>query len=115
MNAHAVSLRRRAFALALLLGSLAGCQLAGVPVAPPDVEPALISFASDEGLARLARAGAKVNFPRLANQYEAQLNGAFCGPTSAAIVLNTVRNRSADLPRDHILGRICRVLSRTVP
>ena len=101
MNARTVSLRRRAFAFALMLGTLAGCQSAGVRVAPPDVEPALVAFASDEGLARLARAGAKVNFPRLANQYEAQLNGAFCGPTTAAIVLNAVRNRSSDLPRDH--------------
>ena len=50
---------------------------------------------------RLAHAGAKVDFAPLANQYEAQLNRAFCGPASAAIVLNTVRNRSADLPRDH--------------
>jgi hypothetical protein len=25
---------------------------------------------------------------------------AFCGPTSAAIVLNAIRGRSADLPRD---------------
>ena len=61
----------------------------------------LVAFASDEGLARLARAKAKADFPLLANQFEAQLNGAFCGPTSAAIVLNTVRNRSPELPRDH--------------
>jgi hypothetical protein len=37
----------------------------------------------------------------LANQFEADSNGAFCGPTSAAIVLNAVRGRSPDLPRDH--------------
>ena len=58
-------------------------------------------FASDEGVARLGRSGAKVDFAPLANQFEAQYNGAFCGPTSAAIVLNTLYSRSADLPRDH--------------
>lgn len=64
-------------------------------------ESSLVPFASDEGLARLGRSGAKVDFAPLANQFEAQYNGAFCGPTSAAIVLNTLYSRSADLPRDH--------------
>lgn len=63
--------------------------------------PALVPFASEEGVARLGRASAKANFAPLANQFEAQYNGAFCGPTSAAIVLNAVRNLSAELPRDH--------------
>lgn len=63
--------------------------------------PALVPFASDEGVARLAHSGAKVDFAALANQFEAQYNGAFCGPTSAAIVLNTVNSRSPDLQRDH--------------
>lgn len=61
---------------------------------------ALVAFASDEGLARLGRSGAKGDFAALANQFEAQYNGAFCGPTSAAIVLNAVNSRSADLTRD---------------
>ena len=60
----------------------------------------LVPFSSDEGLARLDRSTAKVDFPALANQFEAQSNAAFCGPTSAAIVLNAIRGRSADLPRD---------------
>ena len=62
---------------------------------------ALVAFNSDEGLARLARAPAKVDFPALANQFEAQSNIAFCGPTTAAIVLNAMRSGSSDLPRDH--------------
>ena len=62
---------------------------------------ALVPFASDEGLARLGRSRAKVDFAALANQFEAQYNSVFCGPTSAAIVLNAVYGRSADLPRDH--------------
>ena len=60
----------------------------------------LVAFASDDGLARLARSPAKVDFPALANQFEAQINTMFCGPTTAAIVLNAVRARSSDLPRD---------------
>ncbi|MES3013065.1 MAG: phytochelatin synthase family protein [Pseudomonadota bacterium] len=103
-NAPAVVLRRRALGIALLLGMLAGCQAPAPRPAPPVAAPALVAFASEEGLARLSRAGAKVDFAPLANQFEAQLNGAFCGPTSAAIVLNAVRGRSADLPRDH--GRL---------
>jgi hypothetical protein len=55
---------------------------------------------TDEGRARLARTTAKVDFPALANQFEAQSNVAFCGPTTAAIVLNAVRSGSRDLPRD---------------
>ena len=93
---------------ALLLGSLLGCQSPTLPnVAPAAAsaaEPGLVAFASEEGLARLSRAAAKIDFPPLANQFEAQLNGAFCGPTSAAIVLNAIRDRSPDLPRDH--GRL---------
>lgn len=62
--------------------------------------PALIEFASDEGLARLSRAQAKSDFAALANHFEPQSNAAFCGPTSAAIVLNALRGRDKSLPRD---------------
>jgi hypothetical protein len=68
--------------------------------APATISQELVPFSSDEGLTRLARSTAKVDFPDLTNQFEAESNGAFCGPTSAAIVLNAVRGRSADLPRD---------------
>jgi hypothetical protein len=68
--------------------------------APASVVQELVPFASDEGLARLARSNAKVDFPMLSNQFEPQSNGAFCGPTSAAIVLNAARGRDAGLPRD---------------
>jgi len=74
-------------------------------VAPVSTEAkapaALVPFASEEGLARLARSGASADFAALANQFEAQYNGAFCGPTSAAIVLNATHSRGAGLPRDH--------------
>ncbi len=86
-----------AFALAAALVSQAP---AADTAAAPSTLPGLVAFTSDDGLARLARAVGKVDFPALANQFEAQSNAAFCGPTTAAIVLNTVRGRSRDLPRD---------------
>ena len=90
-------------AAALLTAAVVGCQSA--PPSPPTapLSPAsaeLVAFATDEGLARLARSGAKADFAALANQFEAQFNSIFCGPTSAAIVLNTVHVRSPELPRD---------------
>lgn len=86
---------------------LSACATHGAATSPATTSveskasPALVPFASDEGLARLGRSGAKVDFAALTNQFEAQYNGTFCGPTSAAIVLNAVHSRSADLPRDH--------------
>lgn len=101
-----VSIRKVAFALLITAALLPACAThdAGRRTsadATLNAAPGLVPFASDEGMARLARASAKADFARLANQFEAQYNGAFCGPTSAAIVLNAVRSRSADLPRDH--------------
>jgi hypothetical protein len=86
--------------LAILLATtLATATLARDEV-PRDVAQGLVAFSSDDGIARFARAGAKVDFPALANQFEAQYNSMFCGPATAAIVLNAVRGRSPDLPRD---------------
>ena len=68
--------------------------------AAPVPAPALLAFASEEGLSRLSRAAAKADFATLANQFEAQSNAAFCGPTTAAIVLNALVGASMDLPRD---------------
>ena len=86
----------------LLLARLAiAVLLAAASLAPAlAADPALVAFNSDEGITRLARAKARPDFAGLANQFEAQSNIAFCGPTTAAIVLNTVRSGSADLPRD---------------
>lgn len=75
--------------------------LGAVTSVEQDTSSTLVPFASDEGLARLARSDSRVDFPALANQFEPQYNGAFCGPASAAIVLNTVYSRSEELPRDH--------------
>jgi hypothetical protein len=67
---------------------------------PAEISLGLVPFSSDEGLARLARSDAKVNFPALANQFEPEYNQAFCGPASTSMVLNAARSGAADLPRD---------------
>jgi hypothetical protein len=87
-------------ALALFLATVQLSATFARDAPPTSVVQELVPFSSDEGLARLDRSTAKVDFPALANQFESQYNPAFCGPTSAAIVLNAVRGRSADLPRD---------------
>lgn len=61
----------------------------------------LISFDSEESMKRLSNSKAKVDFFSLANQFEAQSNALFCGPTSAAIILNAIRsNKKSILPKD---------------
>ena len=92
-------------ALGVVVSAVLGCQSALPPVADAvGSAPGLVAFASEEGLMRLSRTSDKVDFPPLANQFEAQFHAFFCGPTSAAIVLNAIRNRSTNLPRDH--GRL---------
>lgn len=90
------------FRIALAL-SLATLQIPGafaLDESPASIVQELLPFSSEEGLARLTRSTATVDFPELANQFEAESNAAFCGPASAAIVLNAVKGRSTDLPRD---------------
>ena len=65
----------------------------------------LVPFASEESMARLDRATAKVDFFTLANHFESQQNGAMCGPTTAVIVLNALRvdNTAIEKPVDPTL------------
>jgi Phytochelatin synthase len=90
-------LTRLALALLLAAAHLPAFALDNPPAAATQ---ALVPFASDEGLARLARSNARVDFPLLANQYEEELDATFCGPASAAMVLNAVNARSGNLPKD---------------
>lgn len=94
---------RRLPALLVLLGGLS-CGLGGHGSAPrPDAAPpALVAFADPESMVRLGRSRHKVDFFRLANQFEGQTNKAFCGPTTAAIVLNALRagNDRIEKPED---------------
>jgi hypothetical protein len=73
------------------------------PTAPP--ADALVPFASAESEKRLARAAAKVDFFRLANNFEGQQNMGYCGPASATIVLNTLRadDKTITKPKDQAL------------
>lgn len=95
-----MSLLTRLVLAAFLATSLASQTLAQDKASLSVVRQGLVAFNSDEGMARLARAAAKADFPALANQFEAQSNAAFCGPTTVAIVLNALHGRSRDLPRD---------------
>lgn len=94
---HALYLSRRLW-VATLSALLIAPHTLVCAESPPAV--ALVEFASDEGLLRLARSTAKVDFATLANQFEPQSNIAFCGPTTAAMVLNAMRARTSGLPRD---------------
>jgi len=88
------------FAVALFLALTPPPAAHALESSQAEISLGLVPFSSDEGLARLARSDAKVNFPVLANQFEAEYNQAFCGPASTAMVLNAVRDGAADLPRD---------------
>lgn len=74
---------------------------------------ALVPFASAEGMDRLARSNAKTDFAPLANQFEAQATIAFCGPTTAAIVLNAMAPQGVEAPRDR--SRLLPADSRYLP
>lgn len=51
----------------------------------------LVRWSTADGVKRLSDSQHKVDFFKLANQYQAQQNKIACGPTSAAIVLNALR------------------------
>jgi hypothetical protein len=85
-------------------GFIASC-VSGRYEPPATQSPGLVSFASEEGMVRLARSTARADFPALANQFEAQYNTVFCGPATAAIVLNALVGRSDETPRDRIRFR----------
>jgi hypothetical protein len=86
--------------LALFLAGAPAPAAMALQISTAEIAHGLVAFDSDEGMARLARSDAKVNFPALANQFVAEYNGAFCGPASASIVLNATRSGKDDLPHD---------------
>jgi Phytochelatin synthase len=95
----------RLLSLALLAATLAAPARADVlpfshPKAPPPAPAGeLVPFASPESEKRLDRTPAKVDFFRLANNFESQQNAGYCGPTSATIVLNTLRADNTTIPK----------------
>jgi hypothetical protein len=77
-----------AFCLAVSLAPLASAR-----------DAALLSFDSEAGMARLARADARADFATLANHFEPQVNGVFCGPATAAILLNALYIQGSEQQR----------------
>jgi len=67
----------------------------------------VLSWNTPEGIERLSSSKHKVDFFKLANNFESQSNRLFCGPTSSAIVLNALRVRNPDfeMPQDKSLLR----------
>jgi len=84
-------------ALALVLAAAPFPAALALDNPPAAASHDLVPFASEEGLARLDHSSARVDFPVLANQYEEEWNGAFCGPASAAMVLNSRTRREPGL------------------
>ena len=82
------------------LAALVSLALIAPAMADDPATPALLPFNSSAGMARLAHASGTADFPALANQFEPQSNRAFCGPTTAAIVLNAIHAGRGDAPRD---------------
>ena len=62
----------------------------------------VVAWGSQEGVERLSSSLHKVDFFKLVNNFAPQTNKIFCGPASAAIVLNSLRARNVNfnLPED---------------
>ena len=86
----------------LLLALAASVACASHVRARDAADGGLVDFSQPASAARLARSRYNVDFFRLANHFEGQTNKAFCGPTSAVIVLNTLRagNDRIEKPED---------------
>lgn len=82
---------------------LTGLALTAPLAADSETAPVkLVGFSSAEGQERLVRSRFKADFFRLANYFETQQNNGTCGPTSAVIVLNSLRtdNKNIEKPID---------------
>ncbi|NOQ12971.1 MAG: phytochelatin synthase [Methyloprofundus sp.] len=87
----------------LIISSVTACSVSRNTATSSD-RP-IINWGSAEGISRLEESQYKTDFFKLANHFESQHNKIFCGPTSAAIVLNSlrVRNGAIQLPQDKTL------------
>jgi hypothetical protein len=72
---------------------------ASAPAATKTQSDALVLLSSDEGRKRLERSRAKADFFLLVNQFEAQEHMGNCGPTTAVIVLNSLRGPDSAVER----------------
>ena len=87
----------------IIILSMTACSVSKNTVEPDD--QLIVDWGSAEGISRLEESSYKTDFFKLANHFESQQNKIFCGPTSAAIVLNSlrVRNGSIQIPEDKTL------------
>lgn len=76
--------------LVLCLAIAAGSPALARDASPQTQGAAIVDFESPEGQARHARAAARADFESLRKFFEAQINGAYCGPATAAVVLNAL-------------------------
>ena len=84
------------FAALLIAGLLAAPGASAETRAVP-----LVEWSSAESAERLSRSRHKADFFPLSNNFVSQDNKIFCGPASAATVLNALRlRRKQDLPQD---------------
>lgn len=88
----------------ILILSLTACSVSTTNTLNIDQQP-LTDWASKEGISRLEESKYKTDFFKLANHFEHQHNKIFCGPASAAIVLNSIRVRNGNtvIPEDKTL------------
>jgi hypothetical protein len=65
-------------------------------------EKKIIPWGSEEGIHRLEESVYKIDFFKLANNFDIQNNKLFCGPATATTILNSLRlkNSSLTLPED---------------
>lgn len=84
----------------LALAAFTSAALVAPAMADTASAQTLLPFDSSAGMTRLAHASGTADFPALANHFEPQSNRAFCGPTTAAIVLNAMNAGRGNAPRD---------------
>lgn len=94
-------IKKTPFLIIMLL--ITACSISNNTVKPD--KQTIVDWGSPEGINRLEESDYKTDFFKLANHFESQHNKIFCGPTSAAIVLNSlrVRNGSVQIPEDKTL------------
>ncbi len=65
-------------------------------------EKDIIPWGSEEGIHRLEKSAYKIDFFKLANNFDIQNNRLFCGPATATTILNALRlsNHDLVLPED---------------
>ncbi|MCP3939998.1 MAG: hypothetical protein GY710_00755 [Desulfobacteraceae bacterium] len=94
-------LKQKLFVISVSFVFLTGACFAAKTIKKTD-DFAIVNWGTTEGIHRLEESKYKIDFFKLANNFEGQTNKIFCGPTSAAIILNSlrIRNKALTLPQD---------------